>query len=187
MSIPNYLWAPDRRRSRENGLSRSERATRLVNKALALVQRLIGHTLLLLLLLLPPRAATTTAEAAMRRARAVVGLVRIRMRGHVVQAAHAAAAVRRRCRRSRLALHLDPGLERAPLGRAVSGSDDGAEVEPVAGVQDGRQVRECLELAALYVEEDLSWMKNWLLIIIRSLINYFLVELFFTLISYFLV
>ncbi len=89
----------------------------------------------------------------MRRARAVVGLVRIRMRGHVVQAAHAAAAVRRR---SRLALHLDPGLERAPLGRAVSGSDDGVEVEPVAGVQDGRQVRECLELAALYVEEDLS-------------------------------
>ena len=96
----------------------------------------------------------------MRRARAVVGLVRIRMRGHVVQAAHAAAAVRRRRRRSRLALHLDPGLERAPLGRAVSGSDDGVEVEPVAGVQDGRQVRESLELAALYVEEDLSRKKS---------------------------
>jgi hypothetical protein len=52
-------------------------------------------------------------------------------------------------------LHFDPGLERAPLCRAIARPYYSIEVKSIARMQNSRQIRERLKLTRLYVEEDL--------------------------------
>lgn len=54
-----------------------------------------------------------------------------------------------------LRLHLNPRLDRSPLSAAISWPNHSVEEQPVAHMQNGREVIERLELTRLDIEEDL--------------------------------